>query len=213
MNVFLLERITQIDVVSHGKINCSIRLGPKINCLRLVVPTAFSLIMAASIFTIAESYWDENARFARYIAPFLLLAHFAMCLYWYMVGEQPTEAAARAARAAAVAAAAAAAARVEAAARAAARATRAAAVARAPAVKGPTLMMFVGLAVVLACSASLASPVPTIAGCVCQPSGIMSSTYPCLPPGIMSGTYEYHPPSEFVRKVSEDKFAAGQRFG
>ena len=29
----------------------------------------------------------------------------------------------------------------------------------------------------------------------------------------MSGTYEYHPPSEFVRKVSEDKFAAGQRFG
>ena len=177
-------------MVSLGKINCSIRLGPKINCLRLVVPTAFSLIMAAPIFTIAESYWDDNARFARYIAPFLLLAHFAMFLYWYMVGEQPTEAAARAAaratRAAAVAAAAAAAARVEAAARAAARATRAAAVAaavaaaarvkaearaaaratraaavaRAPAVKGPTLMMFVGLAVVLACSASL---VPTIA--------------------------------------------------
>ena len=40
----------------------------------------------------------------------------------------------------------------------------------------------------------------------------MSSTYPCLPPGIMSGTYEYHPPSE-VRKASEDKLAAGQRFG
>ena len=82
-------RVTQIGVVSHGKVNC-LRLVP-INCLRLVDPTALALIMAVHIMmTIAELvFWDDNSRLARYIAPFpgLLLAFFVI---WDMGVEQPT---------------------------------------------------------------------------------------------------------------------------
>ena len=72
-------RVTQIGVVSHGKINCP-RLGP-INCFRLgpiichrldVDPTALVLTIAVHIMmTIAELvFLDNNSLLARYIAPF-----------------------------------------------------------------------------------------------------------------------------------------------
>ena len=88
-------RVTQIGVVSHGKINCPrlgpincFRLGP-INCHRLVDPTARVLTIAVHIMTIAECWVFRDGSFARFIAPFptLLLALF---VNWDMGVEKPT---------------------------------------------------------------------------------------------------------------------------
>ena len=80
-------RVTQIGVVSHGKVNC-LRLGP-INCHRLVNPIAPALIMGVHMMTMAELDFRYDESFARYIAPFpgLLLALFVA---WDKGVEQPT---------------------------------------------------------------------------------------------------------------------------